>query len=127
MPIFIAVISVSAFGIFNYQKINSPVITATLYALRTNQDVRDELGDQVYFANRFAWIWGEMNLVQGRIDVTFDVKGTKNRGVCRFRARRFGGRGGTFKTLEWSLTPKDGETIQLLDPTEPDPLTRAEI
>ena len=111
MPIFIAIITVSALSLFNYQKINSPVITATLYALRTNQDVRDVLGDQVYFANRFAWIWGQMNLVQGKIDVTFEVKGTRNQGTCRFRARRFGGRGGTVSLSRHVATKLDNKIL----------------
>lgn len=115
LPIFIAVLTASALGIFNYQKVNSPVITATLYSLRTNPRVREVLGDEVYFGSRWAWIWGEINLVQGRIDVRFSVKGSKRAGLCRFKARRVGGRGGSFRTLEWSLVPEGGETMQLLE------------
>ena len=102
-------------GIFNYQKVNSPIISATLYSLRTNPRVRQELGDEVYFASQWAWIWGPINLVQGNVDVWFKVKGTRAQGMCRFRAKRYGGRAGMFKTDEWSLTMDDGRCIQLLE------------
>ena len=108
-PIFAAIVTLSALGIFNYQKVNSPVISANLYSLRTNPRVRELLGNEVYFASKWAWIWGELNLVQGRVDVKFDVKGTRQQGLCRFRARRFGGKSGSWKTEEWSLTVPDGQ------------------
>lgn len=92
IPIFLAILTASALGIFNYQKVSSPIITSTLYALRTNSKARAILGDEVYFASRFAWIWGHINLVQGRVDVTFKVKGTRRQGYCRFKAKRMGGR-----------------------------------
>lgn len=95
LPIFIAILTASALGIFNYQKVNSPIITATMYALRTNNVVREALGDEVYFASKWAWIWGQINLVQGKVDVSFRVKGTREKGVCRFVAKRLGGKGGS--------------------------------
>ena len=114
LPLFIAIITVSAFGIFNYQKVNSPIIAANLYSLRTNPFVRELLGDEVYFASKWAWIWGEINLVQGRVDVHFNVKGTREKGSCRFKAKRIGGRNGEWKTEEWSLKTREGRVIQLL-------------
>jgi len=94
LPIFFAIIAVSAAGIFNYQKVNSPIIAATLYSLRTSPEVRAELGDEVYFASGWAWVWGTINTVKGNVDVTFSVKGRKKKGVCRFKARRVGGLSG---------------------------------
>ena len=122
-PIFVAVITVSALGMFNYQKVNSPVIAANLYALRTNPKVREILGDEVYFASRWAWISGPINLMQGRIDIKFSVKGTQREGVCRFKAKRFGGRRGAWTTEEWSLkVPLENEgeerLMQLLEEDE---------
>lgn len=94
LPIFAAIITGSALAIFNYQKTNSPIITATLYSLRTNPTVREVLGDEVYFGSKWAWIWGTINLVQGRVDVSFRVKGTRGSGTCRFKAKRLGGKSG---------------------------------
>lgn len=87
-PIFIAIVTVSALGIFNYQKTSSSVVSSTLYALRTSDVGRAELGDKIYFRDSWPWIWGELNQVQGRIDVEFAVKGTKASGMMRFKCRR---------------------------------------
>jgi cytochrome c oxidase assembly factor 1 len=107
--------SVSMFAFFNYQKTESSVVTSTLYALRTNPAVREELGDEIYFASKYPWIKGEINQVHGRIDIRFWVKGTKKQGEVRLRCRRRG-RGGYFTTQEWSLTMEDGTKMELYDP-----------
>lgn len=88
LPIFLTILVVSTLGIFNYQKASSSVVSATLYALRTSKQAREVLGDEIYFASQMPWIWGEMNQLHGRINITFDVKGTKARGTMRFRSVR---------------------------------------
>lgn len=88
LPLFIVIIVASALGIFNYQKQTSSIVASTLYALRTSETGRRELGDEIYFRDRFPWIWGEMNQLHGRINIKFGVKGTKGRGVMRFRSER---------------------------------------
>ncbi|KAI4127146.1 MAG: hypothetical protein LQ347_004716 [Umbilicaria vellea] len=120
LPIFLTILVVSTLGIFNYQKASSSVVSATLYALRTSKQAREVLGDEIYFASQMPWIWGEMNQLHGRINITFDVKGTKARGTMRFRSVRKT-RMGYFDTQEWSLTTEDGQVIQLLDEERPDP------
>ena len=90
LPIFIAIVTVSALGIFNYQKSSSPLVAATLYALRTSEAGRKELGDEIYFRDVWPWIWGELNQLHGRVDIHFGVKGTKGRGVMRFKSERRG-------------------------------------
>ena len=51
--------------------------------------MREVLGDEVYFASKIPWIAGEMNQMQGRIDISFWVKGTKGvKGKMRFRSVR---------------------------------------
>lgn len=88
LPIFIAVMAVSTLAIFNYQKASSSVVSSTLYALRTSEAGRRELGDEIYFRDKLPWIWGEMNQLHGRIDICFAVKGTKSKGMMRFRSYR---------------------------------------
>lgn len=88
LPIFLSVITVSTLAIFNYQKASSSIVNATLYALRTSEAGKRELGEQIYFRDKFPWIWGEMNQLHGRIDVRFAVKGTKGSGMMRFRSVR---------------------------------------
>jgi cytochrome c oxidase assembly factor 1 len=80
----------SCWAIFNYQKSSSSVVAATLYALRTHAHAREVLGDDIYFASRIPWVRGEINQVQGRVDVRFWVKGTRGRGELRFRSLRRG-------------------------------------
>ncbi|KAF2266621.1 hypothetical protein CC78DRAFT_577931 [Lojkania enalia] len=114
-PIFVLVMGISVFAFFNYQKQESSVVTSTLYALRTNPLVREELGDEIYFASKYPWIRGEINQVHGRINISFWVKGTRRQGKVVLRCRRRG-RGGYFVTQEWSLELEDGRVLQLYDP-----------
>ena len=88
LPIFIGIMVASTLAIFNYQKTSSSVVSSTLYALRTNADARRVLGDEIYFAHKIPWIWGEINQLHGRIDISFWVKGTKGRGLMRFKSER---------------------------------------
>ncbi|KAH7040719.1 cytochrome oxidase assembly [Microdochium trichocladiopsis] len=118
MPIFVVLIAAASIAIFNYQKSSSPIVGATMYALRTNQKARDYLGDEVYFKHQIPWISGEMNQVRGRINISFAVKGTRNTGVMRFSSNRPTPRS-AFETLEWSLVTSDGQVIDLLDGEDP--------
>ncbi|MCJ1275291.1 hypothetical protein MMC21_003092 [Puttea exsequens] len=120
LPIFILLITVSALGIFNYQKQSSSIVSSTLYALRTSEVGRRELGDEIYFRDMWPWIWGEMNQLHGRVDINFGVKGTRGRALMRFKSVRRE-RMGKFETQEWSLEMEDGRKIQLLDEVREDP------
>ncbi|KAK9782924.1 putative Cytochrome oxidase complex assembly protein 1-domain-containing protein [Seiridium cardinale] len=120
MPIFLVLITLSSFAIFNYQKLSSPTVSSTLYALRTSRKAREYLGDEIYFAQQIPWISGSMNQLRGHIDISFRVKGNKNEGVMRFVSFRPGPKA-MFETTEWSLVTKDGETIDLLDAEGGDP------
>ena len=89
-----------------------------MYALRTSPKAREYLGDEIYFAHKMPWIWGEMNQLHGRINIQFEVKGKKNSGTMRFKSFR-ATRMGMFETTEWSLETRDGEKIDLLDGSDP--------
>ncbi|KAL2261898.1 hypothetical protein VTK26DRAFT_3054 [Humicola hyalothermophila] len=118
LPLFAAVIAAASVAIFNYQKLSSPVVGATLYALRTSDKARAHLGDEIYFAQQIPWIGGEMNQLHGRIDIRFRVKGTKGTGVMRFVSYRASPRA-MFETTEWSLETEDGKVIDLLEDGDP--------
>ena len=118
VPIFLAVLISSTLAIFNYQKSSSSVVSSTMYALRTSPKAREYLGDEIYFAHKMPWIWGEMNQLHGRIDIRFEVKGTNNRATLRFKSFR-ATRQGMFETMEWSLEKEDGSKIDLLDGGDP--------
>ena len=93
LPIFILLITLSSLAIFNYQKSSSSTVNSILYALRTNATARELLGDEIYFASKVPWIWGELNQLHGRINISFWVKGRKQQGKVKFvsvRKRRDG-------------------------------------
>ncbi|KAI0974760.1 DUF1783-domain-containing protein [Xylaria arbuscula] len=117
-PIFLALIALSSLAIFNYQKLSSPVVASTLYALRTNKRARELLGDEIYFKHQIPWISGEMNQLRGRIDVRFAVKGSRSTAVMRFASVRPSARA-MFETTEWSLEMPDGARVDLLDGGDP--------
>jgi len=121
VPIFLAILGACTLAIFNYQKSSSSVVASTLYALRTSSKAREYLGDEICFAHQIPWIWGEMNQLHGRIKISFEVKGNKNKGTMRFASHRAGGPRGVFETTEWSLerSPEaGGGKIDLLDDSD---------
>ncbi|KAI5928265.1 DUF1783-domain-containing protein [Camillea tinctor] len=120
LPIFLALIAASSVAIFNYQKMSSPVVASTLYALRTSARARAVLGDEIYFKQQIPWISGEMNQLRGRIDVRFPVRGTRGEAVMRFASFRPTPKG-VFETTEWSLETPDGRRVDLLDGADGDP------
>lgn len=124
-PIFVVIIAISSLAIFNYQKLSSPTVASTLYALRTSRKAREYLGDEIYFAQQIPWISGTMNQLRGHIDISFKVKGSRNEGVMRFVSFRPGPKA-MFETTEWSLETKDGEKIDLLSAEGGDPFRAME-
>ena len=88
LPAFAIVIALSSLAIFNYQKSSSSTVNSILYALRTNETAREVLGDEIYFASKVPWISGELNPLQGRIDISFWVKGRHGIGKVRFVSAR---------------------------------------
>ncbi|KAF2155711.1 DUF1783-domain-containing protein [Myriangium duriaei CBS 260.36] len=126
IPVFLAVMGLSTAAIFNYQKSSSSVVSSSLYALRTNSQARQILGDEIYFASKFPWISGELNQLHGRIDIKFWVKGTKQQALMRFKSdRKY--RMGYFKTTEWSLQTEDGTVYQLLESDGADPFAKTNL
>ncbi|OAP60951.1 hypothetical protein AYL99_05953 [Fonsecaea erecta] len=114
LPVFIVLVTVASLAIFNYEKSSSSTVNSILYALRTNEHARELLGDEIYFASQVPWISGELSPLQGVIDISFWVKGTRGKAKTKFVSLRRG-RGGFFETLEWSLQMEDGTVVQLLE------------
>lgn len=116
LPLFVFLVTVSSLAIFNYEKSTSSTVSSILYALRTNTHARDLLGDEIYFASQVPWIRGELAPMQGVIDISFKVKGTKGTATTKFVSVRSKARGGYFETVEWSLKMDgSGEVVQLLE------------
>lgn len=88
IPLFLIIIAASTAAIFNYQKSSSSVVQSTLYALRVSRTAKEVLGEEIYFAGKVPWIWGSIDQLHGRVDISFKVKGTKGAGMMRFRSER---------------------------------------
>ena len=112
LPIFAVIMVASALGIFNYQKQSSSVVSSTLYALRTNYEARQILGDEIYFASQIPWISGEINQLHGRINISFWVKGTRGKALMRFKSERKT-RMGYVSTLSGLLSSSGTELMRL--------------
>ncbi|PNS14063.1 Kinetochore protein spc25 [Sphaceloma murrayae] len=126
VPIFALLMGISTAAIFNYQKSSSSVVNSTLYALRTNAQAREILGDEIYFASKFPWIWGEMNQLHGRINIQFWVKGKKQQALMSFKSERKY-RMGYFETTKWNLETEDGKVYELLESAGADPFAKSNI
>lgn len=88
IPLFLLIIAASTAAIFNYQKSSSSVVQSALYALRVSPTAREVLGEEIYFAGKVPWIWGSIDQLHGRVDISFKVKGTKGVGMMKFRSER---------------------------------------
>ncbi|KFA49325.1 hypothetical protein S40293_04185 [Stachybotrys chartarum IBT 40293] len=119
LPVFIGIVACCSVAILNYQSASSPVVSATLFALRTSPRARALLGDEIYFKSQMPWIGGEINQLAGRIDITFSVRGTRGPAVMHFVSNRATSRG-VWETTEWSLRTEDGHVVDLLEGA-PDP------
>ncbi|ODV94634.1 hypothetical protein PACTADRAFT_50500 [Pachysolen tannophilus NRRL Y-2460] len=112
---FVVAMAISLFGIFNYEKMSSPVMNATMYFLRRSQVARELLGKEISYADLIPWVKGELNTVSGVVDISVRVKGNKNSGLMILKANR-SSRSHLFQIVQWSLLV-DGEDkiINLLE------------
>ncbi|RUS20644.1 hypothetical protein BC938DRAFT_475524 [Jimgerdemannia flammicorona] len=94
----------------NYQRLSSSVVHGTLFTVRYDPCVKELLGEHVDYADSWPWISGSVNHLQGKIDITFTVKGDKGkRAEVHFASRR---RRQEWVTLDFSVKTQDGETLQ---------------
>ncbi|BGP23926.1 cytochrome oxidase complex assembly protein [Rhodotorula toruloides] len=124
----LAVIAAGAWGIFlayatNEERANSSVIRSLAFQLRNWPAVKEFLGDGVKIeplVGDFVRIKGSINMLAGRIDVQFPVRGSKARGTASFTSIRRG-KDGQFEVLRWKITREDGAVLDLagLDMTKP--------
>ncbi|KAL6950787.1 hypothetical protein ACO0QE_000068 [Hanseniaspora vineae] len=112
---FLVAISVALAVVFNYEKTKSPVVSNTLYQLRRSDRIRDLMGNSIDMYGLMPWVSGELNQVQGKINIKFYVKGSKNKkGIVRLVADREN-KQHEFLIHEWSLeSEEDGVKIDLL-------------
>ncbi|KAI8974392.1 cytochrome oxidase complex assembly protein 1-domain-containing protein [Pilobolus umbonatus] len=75
----------------NHQRLSSSVVHGTLFMVRYDPRVIELLGDKVDYADSWPWISGTVNHLKGRINIEFDVSGSKGeRAKVHFISRRLG-------------------------------------
>lgn len=116
--IFSAIMVASLAVIFNYEKVQSPVVSNTLYQLRKSPRCQQLLGQNIDMKGLYPWVYGKLHLMQGDVDIHFDVIGSAGvSGVVRLRADR-ANRNEEFFIHEWSLTV-GGQQVDLLAENTP--------
>lgn len=112
---FVVLMLTTVAGIVKYEDANSPVVTSTLYTLRRSEKARALLGDNISFVSLFPWISGVISTVNGNVEFSYHVKGSKvKNAVVRFKAVK-SPTTGKFTVEDWSVTPQGQETLSLLD------------
>ncbi|KAI9615752.1 hypothetical protein KEM48_005526 [Puccinia striiformis f. sp. tritici PST-130] len=85
----------------NAEKSNSSIVKAVLFELR-----RRLLGQ--------LWVDGQINLMQGSVDVAFRVTGSERSGKVYFTSVRRD-RGSEFEIIRWKLIRDDGVVVDLVN------------
>ncbi|KWU47386.1 DUF1783-domain-containing protein [Rhodotorula sp. JG-1b] len=101
----------------NAERANSSVVRSLAFQLRSWPAVREFLGDGVKIEPLVADF---INMLAGKIDVQFRVRGSKAGGTASFTSIRRG-KNGRFEVLRWKITRDDGAVLDLmgLDLTKP--------
>jgi cytochrome c oxidase assembly factor 1 len=77
----------------NYQRQSSSVVHGTLFTVRYDPRVQELLGDNIGYADSWAWIDGSVNHLKGQVNIKFDIKGSNGkkvkRGAHRFLMKAF--------------------------------------
>lgn len=109
--VFAAGMTVACLGIFNYEKVSSPIMNATMYFLRRSDHARELLGDKITYDGMFPWIWGEVNTVKGCVDCSTDLCGNKSSAKMILKAEKIDNE--KFTIIQWLLLGENGEVIDL--------------
>lgn len=100
----------------NAEKANSSVVKAVLFELRTNPMSKEALGTSIrpekddLFGQ--LWVDGQINLMQGAVDVAFRVTGSSDSGKVYFTSVRRE-RDSEFEIIRWKLIRDDGTVFDL--------------
>ena len=59
----------------NYQRQSSSVVHGTMFTVRYDHRVGYLLGENIGYADSWAWIDGTVNHLKGQVNIKFDIKG----------------------------------------------------
>ncbi|KAL5529242.1 hypothetical protein ACEPAG_5227 [Sanghuangporus baumii] len=115
-------VGVAGWGAFlayttNQERLSSSVVRQILQNLRTSSLVREVLGDGVrpepaWFLNGEPWVNGSINMLQGNVDFSMRVKGSKGAGTLYFTSIRRE-KGSAFEILRYKIICDDKTVINL--------------
>ncbi|KAI8575427.1 hypothetical protein K450DRAFT_261973 [Umbelopsis ramanniana AG] len=95
----------------NYQRQSSSVVHGTLFTVRYDPRVRALLGENVGYADSWAWIDGSVNHLKGQVNIKFNIKGDNGQTAkVHFASRRDGNQ---WQTLVFNVVREDGVVINL--------------
>jgi len=113
---------IAGWGVFllyatNQERLSSSVVRQILINLRQSDLVLGALGDSArpepaWYLNGDPWIDGSINTLQGNIDISFRVKGSKGAGTLYFTSIRRE-KGQPFTILRFKIICDDGKIINL--------------
>ncbi|TFK46667.1 DUF1783-domain-containing protein [Heliocybe sulcata] len=101
----------------NQEKLSSSVIKHILNLIKEDPQTTAVLGDAIrpepqWYLNGDPWIEGSINMLQGRADVSFRVKGHKGAGTLYFTSVRKA-KGEPFTILRFKIIADDGTVIHV--------------
>ncbi|KAF9010318.1 DUF1783-domain-containing protein [Hymenopellis radicata] len=99
----------------NQEKISSSVVKQTLRTVRSDMGVKEVLGEAIrpqpeWWLNGDPRIIGSINMMQGNVDVSYRIKGTKGSGTLYFTSVRRD-KGLPFDILRFKIIADDGTVI----------------
>ncbi|KAJ2915246.1 hypothetical protein MD484_g5162, partial [Candolleomyces efflorescens] len=103
----------------NQEKISSSVFRSIMRSLKADPQLRDLLGDAIrpqpeWWLNGDPRIEGKIGQLQGNIDVSFRVKGSKGTGTVYFTSIRKE-KGVPFTVLRFKVICDDGTVVHISD------------
>jgi len=116
-------LGLSAWGAFllyamNQERLSSSVVQQIISRLKLEPRLLPALGQSIRFEPQWwafgdPYISGAVNLLQGNVDVSFRVQGSRGKGTVYFTSIRQT-KGATFTILRFKVICDDGTVISLL-------------
>lgn len=103
----------------NQEKLSSSVSRSILRAVREDPQLRQVLGEVIrpqpeWWLNGDPWISGHINQLQGNIDVSFRIRGSRSSGTIYFTSIRKE-KGVPFTVLRFKVICDDGTIVHISD------------
>ncbi|WVR03878.1 hypothetical protein IAU60_000877 [Kwoniella sp. DSM 27419] len=103
----------------NQERLASSVLRQVTFQLRNSKEVIALLGEHIklqenWWALGQPWISGTINLMQGRVDLSFRIRGDRGAGTVYFTSIRPQEKG-AWRIVRYKIIADDGEVLRLED------------